>query len=332
MSGGLAPGRPPRWPGNRVCALLGIEHPIVQAGMIWNSGARLAAAAANAGCLGLIGAGSMRPDLFREQIRKARALTDRPFGVNLPLLYDHIGGCLEVALEEGVRVFFTSAGSPKRVAGRLKGAGCTLVHVVAHPDLARKCEEAGCDAVVCEGFEAGGHNGRDEITTMVLVPECVRAVSIPVIAAGGIATGAQMAAAFCLGAEAVQVGSRFAVTRESSGHEAFKRAVVEAGPGDTHLVMKPVVPVRLLRNRFRDEVMRLEAQGAGREALAELLGKGRARRGMHEGDLEEGELEIGQVSGLIDDVPSVAEVVDSLLRGYDEAVARLGAGGGGGAP
>ncbi len=312
-----------RWAGNRVCELLGIEHPIVQAGMVWNSGARLAAAAANAGCLGLVGAGSMRPDLFREQIRKARTLTDRPFGVNLPLIYDHIAACLDVALEEGIRIFFTSAGSPKRVAPRLKAEGCLLAHVVAHPDLARKCEDAGCDAVVCEGFEAGGHNGRDEITTMVLVPECVRAVSIPVIAAGGIATGAQMAAAFCLGAEAVQVGSRFAMTRESSGHDAFKRAVVAAGAGDTRLVMKPLVPVRLLRNAFRDKVMQLEAEGAARERLAELLGKGRARRGMLEGDLEEGELEIGQVSGLIDDVPTVAEVVASLLRGYEEAVGRL---------
>jgi enoyl-[acyl-carrier protein] reductase II len=312
-----------RWSDNRVCALLGIEHPIIQAGMVYNSGARLAAAAANAGCLGLIGAGSMRPDLFREQIHKARTLTDRSFGVNLPLIYPHIQECLDIALAEEIRIIFTSAGSPRRIAPLLKKEGRLSVHVVAHPDLARKCEEAGCDAVVCEGFEAGGHNGREEITTMVLVPECVAAVDIPVIAAGGIATGAQLAAALALGAEGVQIGSRFAITRESSGHAAFKRAVVEAGAGDTQLVLKPLVPVRLLRNAFREKVMELEARGAAREELAELLGQGRARRGMLEGDLEEGELEIGQVSGLIDDVPTVAEVVAKLLSGYDEAVARL---------
>jgi enoyl-[acyl-carrier protein] reductase II len=312
-----------RWPGNRVCKLLGIEHPIIQAGMIYNSGAKLAAAAANAGCLGLIGAGSMRPDLFRAQIRKARTLTSKPFGVNLPLLYPHISECLAIALEEGIKIFFTSAGSPKRVVGLLKQKDCLSVHVVAHPALARKCEEAGCDAVVCEGFEAGGHNGREEITTMVLVPECEAAVRIPIIAAGGIATGAQMAAAFALGAEGVQVGSRFAITRESSSHENFKRAVVAATPDDTHLVMKPVVPVRLLRNPFREEVMKLEAAGAGRKQLAELLGQGRARHGMLEGDLQQGELEIGQVSGLIDDIPTVAEVVARLLSGYQEAVARM---------
>lgn len=311
------------WSGNRVCALFGSEHPIVQAGMVYNSGARLAAAAANAGCLGLIGAGSMRPDLFREQIHKARTLTDRPFGVNLPLIYPHIQECLEIALAEGIRIIFTSAGSPRRITPLLKKEDRVSVHVVAHPDLARKCEEAGCDAVVCEGFEAGGHNGREEITTMVLVPECVAAVNIPVIAAGGIATGAQMAAALALGAEGVQIGSRFAITQESSGHAAFKKAVVEAEAGDTHLVLKPLVPVRLLRNAFRANVMELESRGASREELAELLGQGRARLGMLEGDLQEGELEIGQVSGLIDDVPTVTEVVARLLAGYDEAVARL---------
>ncbi len=316
-----------RWANNRLCKLLGIEHPIIQAGMVYNSGAKLAAAAAEAGCLGLIGAGSMRPDLFRQQIRKARTLTSRPVGVNLPLLYPHIAECLEIALEEDVRIFFTSAGSPRRIAGRLKKEGRICVHVVAHPDLARKCEEAGCDAVVCEGFEAGGHNGREELTTMVLVPLCAAAVQIPVIAAGGIATGGQMAAAMVLGAEGVQIGSRFAVTQESSGHEAWKQAVVRAGPADTHLVLKPLVPVRLLRNRFRDEVMRLEAECAGRDKLADLLGSGRARRGMLEGDLEDGELEIGQVAGLITDVPTVAQAVARLLRGYDESVARLQAGG-----
>ncbi|MBM4129781.1 nitronate monooxygenase [bacterium] len=312
-----------RWPDTRLQRLLGIEHPIIQGGMVYNSGARLAAAVSNAGGLGLIGAGSLRPDAFGEQVRKARALTDRPFGVNLPLLYPHVAECLEIALAEGVRVFFTSAGSPRAAASRLKEAGCAVVHVVAHPDLARKCEEAGCDAVVCEGFEAGGHNGRDEITTLVLVPECVRAVSIPVIAAGGIATGAQVAAMLALGAAGVQVGSRFAVTVESSGHDAFKRAVAAAGPGDTRLVLKAHVPVRLLRNAFRERIEALEARGATRAELVAELGQGRARRGMLEGDLQEGELEIGQVAGLIDDIPPAAEVVRRLVADCGRALARL---------
>ena len=265
----------------------------------------------------------MRPDLLRQQIQKARKLTDKPFGVNLPLLFSHARESMEVALEEEIKIFFTSAGSPKRAVGPLKAAGCTVVHVVANPALAVKCQDAGCDAVVCEGFEAGGHNGREEITTMVLIPECTAAVDIPVIAAGGIATGAQLAAAMALGAEGVQIGSRFAITAESSGHENFKNAVVAAGPGDTHLVMKSHVPVRLLKSPFRDKVMELETRCAGREELMDLLGTGRARAGMLEGDLDRGELEIGQVSGLIDDVPPVAEVMQRLLTGYDEARKRL---------
>lgn len=317
-----------RWPDTRLQRLFGVEHPIVQGGMVWNSGAKLAAAVSNAGGLGLIGAGSLRPELFGDQVRKARRLTDRPFGVNLPLLFPHVEECLAIALAEGVRIFFTSAGSPRKVAPRLKDAGCTLVHVVAHPDLAVKCEQAGCDAVVCEGFEAGGHNGREEITTLVLVPECVRSVAIPVIAAGGIATGAQVAAALALGAAGVQVGSRFAVTRESSGHPSFKQAVVDAGPGDTHLVLKSHVPVRLLRNAFRDRIAALEARGATPEELAGELGQGRARRGMLEGDLEEGELEIGQVAGLIDDIPTAGEALRRLVDEYGRAVARLVAGAG----
>ncbi len=226
-------------------------------------------------------------------------------------------------MAEGIKIFFTSAGSPKRAIGPLKKAGCVVVHVAASRDLAIKCEEAGCDAVVVEGFEAGGHNGRDEITTMVLVPECVRALKIPVIAAGGIATGEQMVAAMALGAEAVQIGSRFAVTAESSGHANFKHAVVEAGAEDTHLVLKGHVPVRLLKNEFRDQVTALENKGAGREELAELLGTGRARAGMLEGDLDGGELEIGQVAGLIDDVPTVAELMARLLDEYHETLSRL---------
>ena len=314
------------WPDHRLTGLFGIEHPIVQAGMVYNSGGKLAAAAANAGCLGLIGAGSMQPDLLREQIRRARTLTRKPFGVNLPLIYDHARAAMEVALEEGVRVFFTSAGSPRRAIGPLKEAGCTVVHVVSTPDLARKCEEAGCDAVVCEGFEAGGHNGRDELTTMVLVPQCVAAVTIPVIAAGGIAHGAQIAAALALGAAGVQIGSRFAVTQESSGHVAWKEAVVAAGTTDTHLVMKGHIPVRLLKNPFYKQVVAAEARGASRLELRELLGEGRARKGMLEGDLVEGELEIGQVAGLIDDVPRVCDLVDQLVAGYAAAVGRLAPG------
>jgi len=308
---------------NRVCRLLGTALPIIQGGMVYNSGAKLAAAVSRAGGLGLVGAGSMRPDLFRDQIRKARTLTDGPFGVNIPLLFPHSAECVDIALAEGIRIFFTSAGSPRKVIGPLKDAGCVAVHVVASPALAVKCEQAGCDAVVCEGFEAGGHNGREEITTMVLVPECVAAVGIPVIAAGGIATGAQMAAALALGAEGVQIGSRFAATVESSGHDAFKQAVVAAGAGDTHLVLKTHVPVRMLRNPFRDRISEMEGRGASREELVAELGSGRARRGMLEGDLDEGELEIGQVSGLIDDIPTVATIMDRLLAGYREAVERL---------
>ncbi len=312
-----------RWKNNRVCRLLGIEHPIIQGGMIYNSGARLAAAVAEAGGMGLIGAGSMRPDLFRDHIRKARTLTQRPFGVNIPLLYSHSAESVEIALAEGVKIFFTSAGSPKKVLGPLKEAGCTMVHVVASPALAVKCEAAGCDAIVCEGFEAGGHNGREELTTMVLVPQCVAAVDIPVIAAGGIATGPQMAAALALGAEGVQIGSRFAVSVESSGHDHFKQAVVNAGPADTYLVLKAHVPVRLLKNTFRDMITALEADGAGRDDLIAAVGTGRARRGMLEGDITEGELEIGQVSGLIEDIPTVSEILARLLAGYDQTVRKL---------
>ncbi len=310
-----------RWSNNKLCELLGTALPIIQAGMIYNSGAELAAAAAEVGCLGLIGSGSMRPDFLRAEIHRARELTDKPVGVNIPLIHKHARENLETSLEEGVRLFVTSAGSPRKVAGHLNKAGATFIHVVASADLARKCEDAGCDAVVCEGFEAGGHNGREELTTMVLVPQCVRAVSIPVVAAGGIATGAQMAAALALGAAGVQIGSRFAVTVESSGHAAFKQAVVEGD--DTMLVLKKHTPVRLLSNAFREQVMALEAVGASREELAAMLGEGRARLGMLDGDLEEGELEIGQVAALIEDVPTAREVVGRLLTDYDDAVKRL---------
>ncbi len=311
------------WEDNRLCSLLGIEYPIIQGGMVYNSGARLAAAVSDSGGLGLIGAGSMSADLLRDQIKKSRKFTDKPVGINLPLLYTHSRELMEVALEEGIRIFFTSAGSPKRAIGPLKKAGCVVVHVVASPALAVKCEDVGCDAVVCEGFEAGGHNGREEITTMVLVPQCVEAVKIPVIAAGGIALGSQLTAALALGADGVQIGSRFAVTVESSGHMAFKEAITKAGPGDTQLVLKSHVPVRLLRNPFRDKIMEMESKGATRDDLVTALGKGRARAGMLNGDLQEGELEIGQVAGLINDIPTVAEVMDRLLKGHESALGVL---------
>jgi enoyl-[acyl-carrier protein] reductase II len=312
------------WSANRLCRLLGIDRPVIQGGMVYMSGARLAAAVAEAGGLGLLGSGSMRPEVFAQQLAKCRRLTDRPFGVNVPLLYPHSGAIVDLALAEGVRLFVTSAGSPRRVIDKLKAHGCTVLHVVATPALARKCEEAGCDAVICEGFEAGGHNGREELTTLVLVPQCVAAVTIPVVAAGGIASGAQWAACMALGADGVQIGSRFAITQESSGHPAFKQRVVAAGCDATMLMMKRHVPVRLLRNRFAEEIAALEARGATREELAAHLGQGRARRGMLEGDLEDGELEIGQVSGMIDDIPTVAEVMARLDAVYREAVGRLG--------
>lgn len=307
----------------RLTELLGVDHPVVQAGMIWNSGWRLAAAVSDAGGLGLIGAGSMDAALLREHVRKARAATAKPFGVNIPLLYRHAEEQVRVCLEEGVRVVFSSAGSPKKIVSALKAGGATVFHVVSTPDLARKCVDAGVDGVVAEGFEAGGHNGRDELTTMVLIPMVREAVPVPVVAAGGIATGAQMAAALALGADGVQVGSRFLATREGSGHPAFKEAVVRAGPTDTVLALKSLVPVRLLRNRFRDEVTASEARCASREELEALLGQGRARQGMFEGDLEGGELEVGQVAGLIRDIPPAREVLLRMVRECGETLSRL---------
>jgi enoyl-[acyl-carrier protein] reductase II len=302
---------------NRLTELFGIRYPIVQAGMVWCSGYRLAAAVANAGGLGLIGAGSMRPDVLREHIVRARAGTDRPFGVNIPLICKYAPDFVEICREARIPIVFTSAGSPKKHTAALKAGGAVVVHVVANVTMARKCEEAGVDAVVAEGFEAGGHNGVDELTTLVLVPQVVDAVSIPVIAAGGIADGRSMAAALALGADGVQVGTRFAASEESSAHPAFKQAIVAAPDTATALLMKKIAPVRLIKNEFARRIMELEAAGAPREALQEWLGSGRARRGMFEGDLAEGELEIGQIAGAVREILPAEEIVRRLVAGYE---------------
>jgi enoyl-[acyl-carrier protein] reductase II len=297
---------------NPICQLFSIRYPIIQAGMIWASGWKLASAVSKAGGLGLIGAGSMYPDVLREHIQKCKAATDKPFGVNLPLLYPDIDKHVQIIIEEKVPIVFTSAGNPKTWTGLLKQHDIKVVHVVSSSKFALKSEDAGCDAVVAEGFEAGGHNGREETTTMVLIPAVVKAVTIPVIAAGGIATGAQVAAALCLGASGVQVGSRFIATPEASSHLAFKEAVINAGEGDTLLSLKQLTPVRLLKNKFFHEIYEAETRGATREELMQLLGRARAKKGMFEGDMEEGELEIGQVSALIKEMKPAGEVVNEL--------------------
>jgi enoyl-[acyl-carrier protein] reductase II len=310
---------------NRICELFGVDIPLVQAGMIWCSGWELASAVSNAGALGLIGSGSMYPDTLRIHIRKCKAATNRPFGVNVPLLYPDIDKQMGVILEEGVRIVFTSAGNPKTWTGKLKDAGITVVHVVSNMKFARKSEEAGVDAIVAEGFEAGGHNGREETTTMVLIPQVRDAVGLPLIAAGGIATGRQMAAAIALGADAVQVGSRFVASPESSGHDHFKQAVLSAGEGGTQLTLKQLTPVRMMKNRFFAAVDAAEKRGASPEELKDLLGRARAKRGMFEGDLDEGELEIGQVSGMIRDIKPAAEIVKEIHAEFRETISRLSA-------
>ncbi len=287
--------------------------------MIWASGWRLASAVSNAGALGLIGSGSMYPDVLREHIRKCKAATAKPFGVNVPLLYPGIEKHIQIILEEKVPVVFTSAGNPKTWTGVLKAEGVCVVHVVSSSLFAQKAEAAGCDAVVAEGFEAGGHNGREETTTLVLVPAVVDAVKIPVIAAGGIATGRQMFAAMALGAEGVQAGTRFVASAEASSHDNFKKAVIASSEGDTMLRLKKVVPVRLLKNAFSHQVAAAEQQGAGEEELKQLLGKGRAKKGMFEGNLDEGELEIGQVSALVKDILPAAGIVAGIWKEFEEA-------------
>lgn len=294
---------------NRITQLFGIDYPIIQAGMIWASGWKLASAVSNAGGLGLIGAGSMYPDVLRGHIRQCRAATDRPFGVNVPLLYPDIAQLMEIVVAEGVPVVFTSAGNPRTWTAHLKERGITVVHVVASSAFARKAEQAGCDAVVAEGFEAGGHNGREETTTLCLIPQVCSSVSIPVIAAGGIATGRAMLAAMVLGASGVQMGSRFVASIEASSHIEFKNAVVAAGEGDTFLTLKQLTPVRLLANDFFRQVREAEARGATSEELNTLLGRGRAKKGMFDGDLREGELEIGQVAAQLREILPAGEIV-----------------------
>ncbi|MBT3585381.1 MAG: nitronate monooxygenase [Halobacteriovoraceae bacterium] len=308
------------FPSSTITDLFKIKYPIIQAGMIWVSGAKLASASANAGCLGILGAGSMKPDLLREQIKSAIRDTDRPLAVNIPLLYELAPEQIQVALDEGIKIFFTSAGSPKKFTTKLKDQGCTVVHVTSSPELALKCQDAGVDAVVAEGFEAGGHNGRDELTTMVLIPQVVDAVSIPVIAAGGIGDGRTMAAALALGASAVQMGTRFMMTGESSAHKNYKDLLVSTKSNSTQLSLKELVPVRLIKNHFFQLINKAEEAGASKEELIKILSKGRAKMGMFEGDLSEGELEAGQICGLINDLPSVADMVKGLLAEYQQTL------------
>ena len=306
-----------------ITKLFAIKYPIIQGGMIWNSGWRLASAVSNAGGLGLIGAGSMYPDVLREHVKKCKAATNHPFGVNVPMLYPNIEEIMQIIVEEDVKVVFTSAGNPKTWTETLKKEGITVAHVVSSAKFAQKSQDAGVDAVVAEGFEAGGHNGREETTTLCLIPNVKRQIDIPLIAAGGIGTGSQILAAFALGADGVQIGSRFAATQESSANQAFKDVIVNAQEGDTQLTLKELAPVRLIKNEFYTQVQEKYQQGTTAEELKELLGRGRSKKGMFEGDLVNGELEIGQVSSLIDSIPTVAEVFDDLLVDYQVAKDKL---------
>lgn len=312
------------WPKTRFFELFPeVRHPIVQGGMVWVSGGRLAAAVSEAGALGLVGAGSMKPDLLRQHIQKAKALTSQPFGVNVPLLYKDVRLQLEAALDEGVRIFFTSAGSPKTFTAWLKSHGAIVVHVASSPELAIKCQDAGVDAVVIEGFEAGGHNGRDELTSLVLLQQMSGRLSIPLIAAGGFGSGAAIGAALLLGADAVQMGTLFAATEESSAHPNFKQAMIDAGHSATHLRMKKLVPVRLLHNPFSENIRLAEEQCASAESLSQILGKGRAKAGMLDGNLAEGELEIGQIVSLVRHIPTCAQLIADLYQQFTTAASRI---------
>ncbi|MGY0392003.1 NAD(P)H-dependent flavin oxidoreductase [Bizionia sp. KMM 8389] len=308
---------------NRITELFNIQYPIIQAGMIWNSGWKLASAASNSGVLGLLGAGSMYPDVLREHIQKCKKATDKPFGVNVPMLYPNVEEIMNIIVEEGVKIVFTSAGNPKTWTNWLQERGVTVVHVVSSVKFALKAQDAGVDAIVAEGFEAGGHNGRDETTTLTLIPMVKEHLQIPLIAAGGIATGKAMLATMVLGADAVQVGSRFVASEESSAHQAFKEVVVQAKEGDTLLTLKELAPVRLVKNKFFNDIQELYKTSPSPEQLKELLGRARAKRGMFEGDLEEGELEIGQIAGLINDIKPVSEIVKEMLAEFEMAKAQI---------
>jgi len=304
---------------NRITELFGIQYPIIQAGMIWNSGWRLASAVSNSGGLGIIGAGSMYPEVLGEHIIKCKKATDHPFGVNVPMLYPNLEEIIEIIIEEGVKIVFTSAGNPKIYTSKLKDNGITVVHVVSSVKFALKAQEAGVDAIVAEGFEAGGHNGRDETTTLTLIPMVKEQIKIPIIAAGGIATGRGMLAVMVLGADGVQVGSRFVASEESSAHRSFKDVVVNAKEGDTRLTLKELAPVRMIRNKFYEDIAELYKTGPSVEQLQELLGRTRAKRGMFEGDLKEGELEIGQISGLIHEIKPAAIIIEEMMAEFEVA-------------
>ncbi|WP_116769858.1 NAD(P)H-dependent flavin oxidoreductase [Maribacter litoralis] len=308
---------------NRITELFKIEFPIIQGGMIWTSGWRLASAVSNAGGLGIIGAGSMYPDVLREHIQKCKKATTKPFGVNIPMLYPDLDKLMDIIIEEDVKIVFTSAGNPKTWTSFLKEKGITVVHVVSSLKFALKAQEAGVDAIVAEGFEAGGHNGRDETTTMVLIPAVKEHIQIPLIAAGGIANGKAMLAAMVLGADGVQVGSRFVASEEASNHMNFKQVVVDAKEGATHLTLKELAPVRLVKNTFYNKVQQAYAEGATTEELKALLGRGRAKKGMFLGDLEDGELEIGQVSALIHDIKPAGEIVNDIMSEFNKRKAEL---------
>nr|WP_199163129.1 DUF561 domain-containing protein [Elizabethkingia sp. ASV34] len=304
---------------NRIKELFDIKYPIIQGGMIWHSGWRLASAVSNCGGLGLLGAGSMYPDILKENIIKCKAATDKPFGVNIPMLYPNMDEIINIILEEKIKIVFTSAGNPKTYTEVLKKEGIKVAHVISSVKFALKCQEAGVDAVVAEGFEAGGHNGREETTTLSLIPNVRRQVDLPLIAAGGIALGSQVKAAMLLGAEGVQIGSRFAATEEASSHDNFKQKIVDTQEGGTHLTLKELAPVRLIKNKFYNDIEKLYESGRDQEALRSVLGRARAKKGMFEGDMEEGELEIGQSSALIDSILSVEKVFEKLLKEFEES-------------
>lgn len=308
---------------NRICQLFGIQYPVIQGGMVWCSGWRLASAVSNAGGLGLIGAGSMHPEVLREHIRKCQSTTDKPFGVNVPLMYPEIDALMNILVEEGVKIVFTSAGNPKTWTGFLKGHGIKVAHVVSSSKFAVKCEQAGVDAIVAEGFEAGGHNGREETTTLCLIPAVRRATTLPLIAAGGIGTGNAMLATFALGAEGVQIGTRFALTEESSAHENFKQLCLNLNEGDTKLLLKKLSPTRLVKGEFTTAVEEAEARGASAEEMKELLGKGRSKKGIFEGNLQEGELEIGQVVSLFREMQTVSEVMKEIMEDFRKGMEKI---------